>query len=60
VRRVHDITPEDAPEFIHQAKHALAPQYSEAFVDWLLERRNEQSGFFLRAREADLERRQQH
>lgn len=56
VRRVHDISPTTAPEFMHQAKHALSPQYSRAFVEWLLEQRKKDHGFFKKARRLDRER----
>lgn len=50
VRRVHDIQPQRAPEFVHQAKHALAPQYSLDFVQWLVQRRRRDHAFFKKAR----------
>jgi hypothetical protein len=56
VRRVHDISPATAPEFMHQAKHALSPQYSSAFIDWLLAERKKDRAFFKKARQLDRER----
>lgn len=52
VRRVHRIQPSTSPEFIHQGKHALAPQYSPAFVEWLLARRKRDVRFFEKTRDS--------
>lgn len=48
VRRVHSI--EDQPNFFHKPRHG-SPQYSNAFVEWLLEEFTQDSNFFQKARE---------
>ena len=45
VRRVHEISEETKPEFVHVPKFG-SPQYSDAFVDWLIERAEEDPAFF--------------
>ena len=50
VRRVHDITEETRPEFVHVPKFG-SPQYSDAFVEWLVERDRSDPEFFERAKE---------
>ena len=39
-----------APQFCHLAKYADAPQYSEAFVEWVVEQYRSDSEFFANAR----------
>jgi hypothetical protein len=45
VRRVHEISEETSPEFVHVPKFG-SPQYSDAFVDWLVERAEHDPAFF--------------
>jgi hypothetical protein len=49
VRRVHTITEETRPEFVHVPKFG-SPQYSDAFVDWLLSEHERDPEFFPRAK----------
>jgi hypothetical protein len=49
VRRVHQITEETRPEFVHVPKFG-SPQYSDAFVDWLLSEQQRDPQFFTRAK----------
>jgi hypothetical protein len=49
VRRVYEIAEETQPEFTHVPKFG-SPQYSDAFVDWLLERYAEDPEFFTKAK----------
>lgn len=49
VRRVHGITEESRPEFVHVPKFG-SPQYSDAFVDWLLQQDERDPDFFTRAK----------
>ena len=49
VRRVHQISEETRPEFVHVPKFG-SPQYSDAFVDWLVEEDARDPGFFTRAK----------
>lgn len=49
VRRVYDITEETRPEFVHVPKFG-SPQYSDAFVDWIVSERTRDSEFFRRAK----------
>ena len=49
VRRVHAITEETRPEFVHVPKFG-SPQYSDAFVDWLVAEHERDPGFFTRAK----------
>jgi len=53
VRRVHRITEETRPEFVHVPKFG-SPQYSDAFVDWLVAEHNRDPEFFPRAKAAYL------
>jgi hypothetical protein len=53
VRRVHDITEETRPEFVHVPKFG-SPQYSDAFVDWIVERDRSDPEFFANAKAAYL------
>jgi hypothetical protein len=48
VRQVHDI--ESRPEYFYQSKYG-SPQYSEAFVEWLILQHEKDSDFFDRARD---------
>jgi hypothetical protein len=49
VRRVHQITEDTRPEFVHVPKFG-SPQYSDAFVDWLVAEHDRDRGFFARAK----------
>ena len=49
VRRVHEINEETRPEFTHVPKFG-SPQYSEAFVEWLVEQYQRDREFFTRAK----------
>jgi EC042_2821-lke REase len=49
VRRVHDISEETRPDFTHVPKFG-SPQYSEAFVDWLVDQYERDPKFFTRAK----------
>jgi len=49
VRRVYAITEETRPEFVHVPKFG-SPQYSDAFVDWLVAENERDPGFFPRAK----------
>lgn len=53
VRRVHAITEETRPEFVHVPKFG-SPQYSDAFVDWLVTEHERDPSFFPRAKAAYL------
>lgn len=50
VRRMHHIN--DDARFCHRPKFG-SMQYSEAFVEWLVDQYNEDAGFFLKARQSD-------
>jgi hypothetical protein len=45
VRRVHVVSEETRPEFVHVPKFG-SPQYSDAFVDWLVEQDARDPSFF--------------
>jgi hypothetical protein len=49
VRRVHAISEETRPEFVHVPKFG-SPQYSDAFVDWIVGEHDRDPGFFTRAK----------
>ena len=49
VRRIHGISEETHPDFVHVPKFG-SPQYSEAFVDWLIEQDATDPQFFARAK----------
>jgi hypothetical protein len=49
VRRVHAITEETRPEFVHVPKFG-SPQYSDAFVDWLVGEQEGDPQFFTQAK----------
>ena len=49
VRRVHTITEETRPEFVHVPKFG-SPQYSDAFVDWLVAESERDPKFFADAK----------
>jgi hypothetical protein len=49
VRRVHAITEESRPEFVHVPKFG-SPQYSDAFVDWLVAEDERDPEFFAKAK----------
>ena len=49
VRRIYSITEETRPEFVHVPKFG-SPQYSDAFVDWLVEQDERDPGFFEKAK----------
>jgi len=53
VRRVHSITEQSRPEFVHVPKFG-SPQYSDAFVDWLVGEFEREPQFFARAKKAYL------
>jgi hypothetical protein len=57
VRRVHAITEETRPEFVHVPKFG-SPQYSDAFVDWLVGEHGRDPQFFPRAKAGYLATRQ--
>jgi hypothetical protein len=59
VRRVHDITEETRPEFVHVPKFG-SPQYSDAFVDWLVEQDVRDPEFFTRAKQRYIAMRRRH
>jgi hypothetical protein len=54
VRRVHDITEATRPEFTHEPKFT-SPQYSDAFVDWLIEQHQADPEFFAKAKARYME-----
>jgi len=56
VRRVHSITEETRPEFVHVPKFG-SPQYSDAFVDWLVAEQERDPEFFRRAKATYLKTR---
>jgi hypothetical protein len=49
VRRVHAISEETRPEFVHVPKFG-SPQYSDAFVDWLVAEQQRDPAFFANAK----------
>jgi len=49
VRRVHAISEDTRPEFVHVPKFG-SPQYSDAFVDWLIGEHGRDPDFFSRAK----------
>jgi hypothetical protein len=49
VRRVHGVSEETRPEFVHVPKFG-SPQYSDAFVEWLVGERERDPQFFERAK----------
>jgi hypothetical protein len=49
VRRVHAISEETRPEFVHVPKFG-SPQYSDAFVDWLVGEHERDLEFFAKAK----------
>jgi hypothetical protein len=49
VRRVHAISEESRPEFVHVPKFG-SPQYSDAFVEWLVAERQRDRRFFEQAK----------
>jgi hypothetical protein len=49
VRRVHEISEETRPDFTHVPKFG-SPQYSDAFVEWLVEQHARDPDFFARAK----------
>jgi hypothetical protein len=49
VRRIHDVSEETRPDFTHVPKFG-SPQYSDAFVDWLVEEHARDPEFFDRAK----------
>jgi hypothetical protein len=53
VRRVHTVTEESRPEFVHLPKFG-SPQYSDAFVDWLVAEHQRDPDFFARAKASYL------
>jgi hypothetical protein len=53
VRRVHAISEETRPEFVHVPKFG-SPQYSDAFVDWLVGEQQRDPKFFETAKQKYL------
>jgi hypothetical protein len=53
VRRVHQVSEETRPEFVHVPKFG-SPQYSDAFVDWLVGEFGRDARFFEQAKAAYL------
>ncbi len=53
VRRVHAISEETRPEFVHVPKFG-SPQYSDAFVDWLVVEHEHDPEFFANAKTSYL------
>lgn len=53
VRRVHAVSEETRPEFVHVPKFG-SPQYSDAFVDWLVEEQRRDARFFEQAKKSYL------
>jgi EC042_2821-lke REase len=53
VRRVYAITEETRPEFVHVPKFG-SPQYSDAFVDWIVAEHQRDPEFFPRAKQKYL------
>jgi hypothetical protein len=49
VRRIHEISEETHPDFVHVPKFG-SPQYSEAFVAWLVDQDERDPQFFERAK----------
>jgi hypothetical protein len=49
VRRIHEISEETHPDFVHVPKFG-SPQYSEAFVTWLVDQDERDPQFFERAK----------
>ncbi len=49
VRRIHEISEESHPDFVHVPKFG-SPQYSEAFVAWLVDQDAKDANFFERAK----------
>ena len=49
VRRIYSISEETRPEFVHVPKFG-SPQYSDAFVDWLVAEQERDAEFFQRAK----------
>jgi hypothetical protein len=49
VRRVHQISEDTRPEFVHVPKFG-SPQYSDAFVDWLVGEQQHDPQFFAKAK----------
>jgi hypothetical protein len=52
IKRMHGIGPEATPEFAHRHKFSGSPQYSEAFVDWIVDHVSRDGRFLGRARAA--------
>jgi hypothetical protein len=53
VRRVHAVSEETRPEFVHVPKFG-SPQYSDAFVEWLVAERERDARFFEKAKASYL------
>lgn len=56
VRGVENIDEKTARQFCERAKYAMSPQYSEAFVEWLVERHRQDKDFFANERARYSER----
>ena len=50
VRRAHAIDETSRPDFVYQPKFG-SPQYSDAFVDWMVTRHSRDNEFFEKARQ---------
>ena len=50
VRRVHGIDETTRPDFVHRTKFAGSPQYSRAFLEWLVEQYGRDARFFEKAK----------
>ena len=59
VRRVHEISEETRPEFVHVPKFG-SPQYSDVFVDWLVEQDARNPQFFVDAKARYIAARRRH
>ena len=49
VRRAHSVNDDTHPEFMHKMRFG-SPQYSDAFVDWIVEQYASEPSFFQQAR----------
>jgi hypothetical protein len=53
VRRVHAVSEDTRPEFVHVPKFG-SPQYSDAFVDWVVGEHEHDAKFFSKAKASYL------
>ncbi len=56
VRAVEDIDEKSSRQFCERAKYVGSPQYSEAFIEWLIERHRQDNDFFANERARYSER----